>query len=515
MKMKKILGIALILSVLLSFAGCLGYDKEEIELMDILSKIESFKAVSQSKLDISAQIPDDVKYSFAPISIDSYLRAISEPEYTSETEVTQEKIKSVFTVNTATGTDKYVYYKIIGENENNILLLPTPAKALLPEKYTQADYVSFNGDSFEKIITNLINDDAETDAEQTAETMKIMLETAGNAFTLYAMNVKLPEKLVTKSGNTYTVSLDDAKLKSLAKSFVNTYFENDQARECLDTALTEIVPLFGGKGTFGFESPEQMIAAKAQADALFALLDNIKIVSDDGINIVYTFDAAGNIVKAETDINLSFDINLISAVFTGVSLYEQPFVINLSFKDTTNYTDVNKLTADKIEIPEIPSDKCVDIADWINEYINIIAEKNTSNYPELPELPEAEETKSGIVLPAPDGSVTVMVYGSPIDFGDFKPVNVDGTLYVPYEFLEIYYDTCEISGKTLTMNAGHAEYGFRVGSSEIDAKEYKMILSKPVIEINSHIYVPLRSTAKAIFGYDVKWDGQLKSAYLV
>ncbi len=147
MKMKKILGIALILSVLLSFAGCLGYDKEEIELMDILSKIESFKAVSQSKLDISAQIPDDVKYSFAPISIDSYLRAISEPEYTSETEVTQEKIKSVFTVNTATGTDKYVYYKIIGENENNILLLPTPAKALLPEKYTQADYVSYNSDS--------------------------------------------------------------------------------------------------------------------------------------------------------------------------------------------------------------------------------------------------------------------------------------------------------------------------------------------------------------------------------
>ena len=218
-----------------------------------------------------------------------------------------------------------------------------------------------------------------------------MSETVGNAFTLYAMNVKLPEKLVTKSGNTYTVSLDDAKLKSLAKSFVNTYFENDQARECLDTALTEIVPLFGGKGTFGFESPEQMIAAKAQADALFALLDNIKIVSDDGINIVYTFDAAGNIVKAETDINLSFDINLISAVFTGVSLCEQPFVINLSFKDTTNYTDVNKLTADKIEIPEIPSDKCVDIADWINEYINITAEKNTSNYPSYLNFPKQKK----------------------------------------------------------------------------------------------------------------------------
>ena len=90
MKMKKILGITLILTVLFSFAGCLGYDKEEIELMDKLSKIESFKAVSQSKFNVSAQIPDDVKYSFAPLSIDSYLRAISEPEYTSETEVTQE-----------------------------------------------------------------------------------------------------------------------------------------------------------------------------------------------------------------------------------------------------------------------------------------------------------------------------------------------------------------------------------------------------------------------------------------
>lgn len=514
--MKKLLGITLILAVLFSFAGCLGYDKEEIELMDKLSKIESFKSVSESKFDMSAQIPDEIKYSFAPISIDSYLRALSELEYISETEVTPEKIKSVFTVNTATGTDKFVYYKIIGENENNILLLPTPVKALLPEKYTQADYVSFNGDSLEKIITNLINDDTETDAEQTAETMKIMLETVGNAFTLYAMNVKLPENLVTKSGNTYTVSLDDAKLKSFAKSFVNTYFENEQARENLDTALNEIAALLGSEeDVFGFERPEEMIAVKAQVDTFFAILDNIKIVADDGINIVYTFDAAGNIVKAETDMNLVFDINLMNAVTTGTNLYEQPFVINLSYKNTTNYTDVNKLAADKIEIPEISPDKCIDIADWINEYINITAEKNKSYYPEYPEIPETDDTKSEIVLPAPDGSVTVMVYGSPIDFGDFKPVNVDGTLYVPYEFLEICYDTCEISGKTLALNTGYDEYVFRVGSSEIDAKEYKMILSKPVLEINSHIYVPLRSTAKAIFGYDVKWDGQLNGAYLV
>lgn len=514
--MKKLLGITLILAVLFSFAGCLGYDKEEIELMDKLSKIESFKSVSESKFDMSAQIPDEIKYSFAPISIDSYLRALSELEYISETEVAPEKIKSVFTVNTATGTDKFVYYKIIGENENNILLLPTPVKALLPEKYTQADYVSFNGDSLEKIITNLINDDTETDAEQTAETMKIMLETVGNAFTLYAMNVKLPENLVTKSGNTYTVSLDDTKLKSFAKSFVNTYFENEQARENLDTALNEIAALLGSEeDVFGFERPEEMIAVKAQVDAFFAILDNIKIVADDGINIVYTFDAAGNIVKAETDMNLVFDINLMNAVTTGTNLYEQPFVINLSYKNTTNYTDVNKLAADKIEIPEISPDKCVDIADWINEYINITAEKNKSYYPEYPEIPETDDTKSEIVLPAPDGSVTVMVYGSPIDFGDFKPVNVDGTLYVPYEFLEIYYDTCEISGKTLALNTDYDEYVFRVGSSEIDAKEYKMILSKPVLEINSHIYVPLRSTAKAIFGYDVKWDGQLNGAYLV
>lgn len=515
MKMKKILGITLILAVLFSFAGCLGYNKEEIELMDKLSKIESFKAVSQSKFEISAQIPDEVKADRAPMSIESYLRAISEPEYTSETEVTPEKIKTVFTVNTATGTDKFVYYKTTGENQN-IFLLPTVAKALLPEKYTQADYVSFNGDSFEKIITNLINDDTDTDAEQTAEAMERMFETVGNAFTLYAMNVKLPENLVTKSGSTYTVSLDDAKLKSLAKSFVNTYFENEQARASLDTALNEIAAMSGSEeDVFGFESPEEMIAVKAQVDAFFAILDNIKIVADDGINIVYTFDAAGNIVKAETDMNLVFDINLMNAVTTGTNLYEQPFVINLSFKDTTSYTDVNKLTADKIEIPEISADKCVDIADWINEYINITAEKNKSYYPEYPEIPEADDTEPEFVLPAPDGSVTVMIYGSPIDFGDFKPVNVDGTLYVPYEFLEIFYDTCEISGKTLALNTGYDEYIFRIGSSEIEAKVYKMLLSKPVLEINSHIYVPLRSTAKAIFGYDVKWDGQLNCAYLV
>lgn len=513
--MKRILGAVLLLSVVLLSAGCLGYDKEEAELMEKLSKTESYKSVSQLKFNVSAEIPDEIKDALSPFSIDSYFRALSEPEYISETEVTPEIIKTSFTVNSATSTDKFVYFKTVGENENNILLLPTSAKALLPEKYTHADYVSFNGNSLGKIIGNAAKDDEQADAEQTAEAVKRMFSTAGNALTLYAMNVNLPKGLVTKSGNTYTVTLDDAKLKSLAKSFVNTYFEDDRARECLNAAFAEISALFGGEDTVVFESPEEMIAAKARTDAFFALLDNIKLVADDGINIAYTFDASGNIVKTETDINLSLDINLINAVFGGESLCEQPFKINASFNDITNYTDVNKLTADKIAIPEITADKCVDIADWINEYVNTISEKNKSNYPDFPEIPETDFEESETVLPAPDGSVTVMEYGSPVDFGNFKPVNVDGTLYVPYEFLEINGDTCKISGKTLTLNTYFAEYVFSVGSSEIDAKEYKMILSKPVTVIDSHIYVPLRSTAKAIFGYDIRWDGQLRCAYLV
>lgn len=96
-----------------------------------------------------------------------------------------------------------------------------------------------------------------------------------------------------------------------------------------------------------------------------------------------------------------------------------------------------------------------------------------------------------------------------------KSYLINDTTYVPLRAICESLDECEIgwSSGVATVKSDNLTMRVQQNTNYIEANERILYHSSPTLNIDSRIYVPVRSVAKA-YSLDVKWDGSTRSVYL-
>ena len=251
---------------------------------------------------------------------------------------------------------------------------------------------------------------------------------------------------------------------------------------------------------------EDLVESKLSINTIFEYLSQIPILGDKGLSITYTLDKQGYIAMVEGFADIIIDIKAISAVMGEE--YSDDFNFKLLFNFKEEYKEINAIKY--IEMPKITDENNIS---YINLLKNIM-ENNNNPYEDYIDEPE-------YVLPAPDGSISVISYGDKIDFGNKEAQIIDGTLYVPFEELVANYGYEHMWDKEAKMASFKRGYQpidslrkFEPHGDIIYCNDYQIKLSKSMVTIDDYIYVPLKTFAIAVLGQKVRWDEDKNAAYL-
>lgn len=93
---------------------------------------------------------------------------------------------------------------------------------------------------------------------------------------------------------------------------------------------------------------------------------------------------------------------------------------------------------------------------------------------------------------------------------------INDTTYVPLRAICEEVDTCHISWNNgiATVSSEEVSLSVQQGSNYIEANARVIYHNQPNLNIDSRIYVPIRSLAK-VYSLDVEWEDKTKSVYLV
>ena len=92
---------------------------------------------------------------------------------------------------------------------------------------------------------------------------------------------------------------------------------------------------------------------------------------------------------------------------------------------------------------------------------------------------------------------------------------INDTTYVPLRAICEEIDDCQISWNNgiASINSTEVIMSVQQGSNYIEANDRIIYHEQPILNIDSRIYIPIRSIAK-IYSLDVEWYGETKSVFL-
>ena len=143
---------------------------------------------------------------------------------------------------------------------------------------------------------------------------------------------------------------------------------------------------------------------------------------------------------------------------------------------------------------------------------------NEYDYDYYEEMKKHPDYADNVQLPADDGSITYFYNDYKIDFGENKPVIIDGTTYTELKFTDEFfgygrYEYVNESEDVLSVNRYGVIYNIASNSDVIDYGEYSLNLTSPVKKLNGEYYVPLKSYIKAVYGKSSIWDNEKRSVF--
>lgn len=549
---KRITALILSFVCVLLFTGCSSDEIALIAAMQKDAQITSVKTTEVLSGQMNITLPEEVKENMG-INLQSMLNMLSSFRLEA---TTQQQIKG----ETATAKYQYalisddtnfsgeMYTSVNPEQTQTIFKIPTLFKAMLPQQYENAVYCTIDTKDLQKCAEKE-QEWARLDAqyygyEPITETTLPKLPGASvigasklnnaifECLKNYAMYMKDTPNLVTKSQNTYSLVISDQDFKDLLHSAVLTYFDSPEARN-------EIVALWNAiKTYYGTLYPEQMMAnfpelpqlpedpyivsnMRIQAELIFGLLNNVRLIGEDGIRVTYTVNPKGYITEINADFHMDFDINAITEVLSGSPAYEEDFAFEIRLHYNQKRENINKKQT--ITFPTLTKENNLPaygvLADTIQEEIDWLAEKIANG-----ETYETEKQKDTLNLPAPDGSISIVFDNGyrqkllKLD-GPAPVINENGTLYVPLEPLmnwllsgygwneetKMIFFRDPLSGKMIQ---------YHPGDSVMYSDDYTITLSAPTLVKDGQDYLPLRAMISAFTDYKVSWNQEKNAVYI-
>lgn len=553
MMKKRLLALLLATVCILMFSGCSTNGISLFSAWEKELEITSVKTTEVLSGNMKITLPTEVQEEM-DVNLQSILNMLSSFRMEGTTlqqygkaSVTEKMNFSVISDDICFDTEAYA---TVGDSQYLMVFkIPTPAKALLPQRYENATY--FTIDSADSQALAMKQDELErleaqffgyeyTPEEilppvfpykhnESLQLSKKWLAAMKN----YAMLMEDAPEVISKAGSTYSLTLTDASFKELLRSMVLTYFDNPQARKIVADMMEEATMYYqnsSGEEIAAalsempqFPENDPMLAAnlKAQAELLLNMLQPVRLIGEDGIRIDYTVNSSGYITELNADLHLDFDINALTELLEGEAEYEEEYAFEMRLHYNQKRQNINGIH--KIHFPILNQENNLPffrmMTDSVQEEIDRLQYRidNGESF--------ADSWEEEFALPAPDGSISVVVdYGGwreLMEFEEHKPfIAEDGILYVPFDDLLWVLDSTSDynpdNGYILFTHPYTQDWlWFHPGNKTICSDYYEINLPQNTLDIDGVAYVPLRSFTSAFTDYKITWDADENAAYLI
>jgi len=519
--MKKLLTLSLVFCMLLSFTGCT--QTEEAFINSIYGKTyNSYASTGTMEIKLTSSVPDEVKEEMKPFNLQSLLNALSdfklawgETAYSDDKNVSAKATMGISTPNASFVSNLYAYTQ-----DNDLICvyeLPSILKAYLPEEYENADKAYFKYSEMNELSGNAISINY-SELIKSANTLNKDFAKFIIDYSKYVPEIK---GLIKKSGGAYTLTISDEQLKNIIDSVIGAYLKNEDARITANDLIFKFFGLYKTvyteeiyAQTFGMLEEQLKAIEKSdltdaynQFSEIMTKLRNIRFLGSKGIKVNYSFRGS-NIENINGEIDFMIDISNISREISGEE-YSDDFYINGILKYKQDFTNLNNVR--KSSVIDFDLENAISVVDWVNAYIEPIEPDYDYNY--VHDFEHGQNFITNLTLPAPDGSVTVLRYGTKIDTKGLPVKNINGTVYFPLEAIldeygyEYYWDS---TAREMVIPTYANNYFIKADSNRIYSDNYQISLTGNVMLFDGFLYIPLRSFAAAMFDEEVFWNQEYK-----
>jgi len=480
--MKKIFLGIFAFCMLITASGCSDSGREILGGFVKNTEIKSYTETQSFNLDINSEFD---KNEYSAFNIQSFFNALNDFSLSSKSEVSEingiTKGKSEISIS---APDTLLNFNLYQDGENVTAYIPTLVRSFLPYEYEDARYVTF--------------DSVDADFVKTARKF------APDIVKYFSKIVSYLDdgNTIKKNGNIYTMTLYDESVKNILKGIITEYYENpDMQKDINNTLLLLTTYINSGSEEVRFNIPDFSEEAYESDMQELSLLDNIKIVGEDGINIVFTMDNKGYLT--------SYSLNG-TFVFDGGNIYtpDQTEDDDKAVLFTVNYEwsieNINKNL--NIQIPEFSTENRIGIKKWIELY--------SSEY-EIPYeyVEENPNYKYNVPLPAEDGSITFFDNSNiKVDF-DIAPIIKDGVTYVAdSEISKLLVWEKLVTVPFETGYRLHINYDDRDAillypdDNRLYQRDYMITINNAPFVENGVLYLPLKDFLSIAYNIDVLWN---------
>ncbi len=501
------------------------------------TNLSSFTTSGELSVVLKADIDEETKEDMKPFNLQSVLNALSDFKMTWSGDVILDGVnyESASSASVEAPDMKFtskVYQKVTDDSITVINEMPTLMRFTLPEKFENARYLSATSDKIEQ--KNISN----------AEIYKLTNEFFASMTQKDSLVYKFAEEnkdiFSCKSG-VYTIKFGNENFEEFVKTLVYEFCENKNSVEYtkaladyFKTVLSAIYPdtdefneILSGFDMIESVDEEQLSYFKESAEAFFEMVEGVDLFGEKGLVIKIDTTDKGYIENINIQIDLSFDF---SEMFSYADDEEnQKFIVDAFVVYNEDFSNFNKI--EKITKLASNAENTADYKEYLNEYLLDIEEEAQPDYEyEYYEEDNWYEKYFGEVpiyfdemeLPMADGTIPYFINGSLVDFGEYKPIVVNGVDYVELTAIDKilswgddYIYSWNNDLKTMFVDNGWGKtYSFKINTDNINFGNYSIKLTDPIIDVNGVCYVPLKTYTSALFSSECEWDGELRSIFI-
>lgn len=509
--------LSFLLSMCMIFSGT-GISFGALKDLPFENNINSYTSKGTLNISLTSEISDSIKKDMKPFNLQSLFNALNDFEASWENNIltknNQTKASAVFTVSAPDiSFSSSAYSKISEEKSVAYTVIPTVLKAYLPEKYEDCKYAfceyntKIDEKEYSKLYSSLITSVLKNE----------------NELTDYLKDNK---DIFKKRNSEYTLTLDNEQLLDFSKALALTTCSTEETTEFLNFYIEYIKsaikennlqpsPVFDEE-FFEYElSSADIYGARAYITEFFDSIKGCKLLGEKGLVLKIKTNNKNQI----TNVNLAVDLSVDMAKLCG---YADTFNINAFITLNNDFTNINKLTT--VSIPNFPDEECVKAADLASEYQREIDEAYNNDYDydydydygygDYRDFLEEDSYIDNLVLPAPDGSITLIKDNYRVDLKNPLKV-IDGVDYVSLrDFKDIYYmENISYIPETNTVEFElyGEKYSFVIGEREIKSEFYSTYLTSPTLNIDGKCYVPLKSFIYGILDGECYWNSDMRA----
>jgi len=528
--------LSLLLSLCMLFSSTGGIKKTNLSS----SELKSYTTQGELTIELNADIDEETKENMKPFNLQSVFNALSDFKMVWGGNVILDKInyESIATSAIEAPDMKFTaksYQKLTDDELTIISELPTISRFALPEKYENAKYVSMS-----------LNESDSTPSLNTQKlyemTNKLFTSMAQEDSLIYKFAEENKEIFSYKSG-VYTISFENENFEEFVKALVFEFCENENSVEYIKALANYISPLLSAMYPDNEEFNEvisffQMADTldkthldylKESAETIFEDIEGVDLFGEKGLVIKVDTTDKGYIENINAQIDLSFNL---TEMFSYADEEEnQKFIIDAFIVYNNDFSNFNKI--EKIEKPEITNENTVSYKNWLSELLP----EEEALYPEYESGYYEDEYEDNwyekyygenpqyyydIALPMADGSIPYFINDTLVDFGEHKPIVVNGVDYVELTSIDKilswgdnYIYSWNNDTKTMFVDNGWGKtYSFKINTDIINFGPYSIKLTDPIIDVYGVCYVPLKTYISAIHNYECRWDNELRSIFI-